>query len=350
MKRAMRQRIREAIEQKIFPACVVGVVQKNGDRIVLPFGRFTFDVTSPSVSEQTIFDVASLTKVIPTSSLALWLIDQGTLGLNDTLITFLPELQHSYRDSITIRHLLTQTINHGIRLSSLTDRSADDILKSIFTTDLKNPPGETLCYTNAASILLGMVIERIAGEPLDALAQRLFFTPLDMTRTTFRPLERFPREDIVPTEIQEWRGGLVQGEVHDESAFILQQKMIPGSAGLFSTVPDLLNFLEMLLNNGTLNGKQYFSHEIVTEIHTNQLAGRGFSTGLGWELNQPQFMGSHSTPETFGKTGFTGCVCVCDIQREIAFVMLSNSTYPTRKPDASLINSVRRDIADCVLQ
>lgn len=341
-------RIQHAIDQHLFPACVVGVIRTHGERMVLPFGRLTDEMTSPRVQENTLFDIASLTKCIPTSSLALHLIDEGKLQLNDKLIAFIPELRNSYREAITIKHLLTQTIDYGVRLSSLKDHSADDILNILFTSELKHPPGTAFCYTNAASILLGIVIERVAGEPLDRFAQRLFFTPLGMTRTTFRPLEQFAKEEIVPTEIQEWRGGLVHGKVHDESAFILQQKMIPGSAGLFSTVPDLLTFLEMFLNNGVLRGTRYFSEEMLREMQTNQLAEIGVSAGLGWELNQPQFMGSHSTLQTFGKTGFTGCVCVVDIPRGVAFVILSNYTYPRRKADASAINALRRDIANCV--
>lgn len=313
-----------------------------------PFGRFTFDEASPAVTERTIFDVASLTKAIPASSLALWLIDHGKLRLDDSLATYIPEFTGRYRDGVTIKHLLTQTLEYTFRLSTLKDRSADDILNIIFTSGLKNEPGTTFCYTNATSILLGIVIERIMNEPLNALADRLFFAPLGMTRTRFHPLETFSKNEIVPTEIQEWRGGLVQGEVHDESAYVLQHKMIPGSAGLFSTAPDLLNFLEMLLHNGTIHSKQYLSKKIVSQIYANQLLDIGVSAGLGWELHQPQFMGSRSTPMAFGKTGFTGCMCIVDIPGEVACVMLANCTYPTRKPDASLINAIRRDIADAI--
>ena len=126
--------------------------------------------------------------------------------------------------------------------------------------------------------------------------------------------------------------------------------MVVGSAGVFSTVPDLLNFLEMLLNNGSSGGRKYFSSEIMKQIQTNQLADIGQHAGLGWELNQPCYMGKHCSDKTFGKTGFTGCVCVCDIEREVGFVILSNYTYPTRKPDAVLINKFRSNIADIVFK
>lgn len=222
-------------------------------------------------------------------------------------------------------------------------------MKAIFTTEFKSRPGRKFFYTNANSILLGLVAERILGNCLDELGKEYFFQPLEMDRTSFRPLEKFNSKEIAPTEIQEWRGGLVQGEIHDESAFILDKKMVVGSAGLFSTAPDILNFLKMLLNGGTINGKKYLSAEIIKQIQTNQLSDISQYAGLGWELNQP-YMGSYRSDKTFGKTGFTGCVCVCDIEREVAFVILSNYTYPIRKSSANLSNKFRSDIADIVFK
>jgi CubicO group peptidase (beta-lactamase class C family) len=126
--------------------------------------------------------------------------------------------------------------------------------------------------------------------------------------------------------------------------------MIVGSAGLFSTAPDMLNFLEMLLNHGEINGQKYFAPLIMEQIQTNQIVEIGECAGLGWELNQPRYMGRHCGAKTFGKSGFTGCASVCDIQREVGFVILSNYTYPVRKPDAAPINKFRSDIADIIFE
>lgn len=202
-------------------------------------------------------------------------------------------------------------------------------------------------YANATSILLGLVVEKIFDKPLDEVGDGYFFKPLKMVRTLFKPLDKFEAGDIAPTEIQEWRGGLIQGEIHDESAYSLSKMRTVGSAGLFSTVPDLLNFLEMLNNEGALNGKKYFSPEIIKEMSSNQLALIGESAGLGWELNQPRFMGKYSSA-LFGKTGFTGCLVLCDIAKGIAMAMLSNTVYPKRKNNADAINEVRRDIANII--
>lgn len=350
MKEKIRNKINLAIEEKIFSACAVGIVRTNGNKFVIPGGKFTFEADARSIQENTIFDTASITKSIPTSSLALKLIDEGKLRLEDKLINFVPEFRNSDRENVLIKHLLTQTLDYDFRLSAHKDKSADEILDVIFTTEFKSKPGTKFFYANATSILLGMVVEKILNEPLDKLGEKYFFGPLKMTRTIFEPLKKFKKEEIVPTENQDWRGGIIQGEVHDESAYVLNRKMTVGSAGVFSTVPDLLIFLEMLLNNGSFGGKKYFSPEIMKQIQTNQLACINQYAGLGWELNQPRYMGKNCSEKTFGKTGFTGCACVCDIEREVGFVILSNYTYPARKSDAMLINKFRSDIADIVFE
>lgn len=349
MKEKIQRIIDQAVADEAFPGCVVGVVWANGERFVLPSGNFTFDPGSEMIKEDSIFDVASITKAIPTSSLALQLIDEGRLSIDDRLIAYVPEFRNAHREGVLIRHLLTQTLDFGFRLSDFKDRSAQEILEVIFTTEFKSAPGTTFFYTNATSILLGLVVERIYGESLDVLGEEHFFGPLQMNRTGYNPLNRFPMQAIVPTEIQEWRGGLVQGEVHDESAYVLGKEMAVGSAGVFSTAPDMLNFLEMLLNDGAFDSKRYLSSEMMAQIQTNQISHIGECAGLGWELNQPRYMGKFCTETTFGKTGFTGCNVVCDIERGIAFVILSNYTYPKRKIDATQINAFRSAIADIIL-
>ncbi len=357
LKKKIENRITQAIQEKVFPGCVIGIIKKNKERIVVPFGYFTYENDAPIVQEDSIFDVASITKSIPTASLALKLIDEGKLNLNDKLVDFIPEFRNSARNAVLIKHLLTQTLvfrsnspEGKFRLSAYKNRSPEEILDIIFTAEFESPPGTKFFYTNATSILLGLVVERIFNESLDKLGGIYFFRPLDMEHTLFEPLDKFPKEEIVPTEIQEWRHGVIQGEVHDESAYTLKQMTNVGSAGLFSTVSDLLTFLEMLLNKGVFNGRRYFSSEIVEQMYTNQLLDIGQCTGLGWELNQPRYMGQKCAETTFGKTGFTGCAVICDIEREIGIVILSNCAFPKRKQDAMLINKLRSDIADLVFE
>jgi len=341
------QRIQRAYDDGVFPGCVVGIVTSSGQRAILPFGHFTNDPLSRSVCEDSLFDVASITKSIPTSSLMLKLLEDGSIGLDDHVIDILPEIRNEYRERILMRHLLTHTLNFGIRMSAYKDLPPLELLDAIYGAKLTAAPGESFYYTNATSILMGIVVERVYGKSLDVLARELFFEPLSMHRTSFFP-ETFDREDIMPTEIDSWRGRTVQGEIHDESSYTLRKAMIAGSAGLFTTVPDVLNFIEMMLKGGVYNGTRLLSEQTLCSIETNQTTLPGIYSGLGWELYQPRYMGQYCTEHTFGKTGFTGCVCVADRKKSIGFVLLSNYTYPHRKNDVSIINSVRCDIADIV--
>lgn len=342
--------IEEAIAKRIFPGCVVGV-SNNGITTVLPYGNFTYDEHATPMSNDSIFDVASITKSIPTSSLALLFIDRGKLSLSDKVIDFIPELMNAYRNDITVFHLLTQTLSFSVKLSDYKDTSPDEILKVIYTAPLLLPPGNTYAYCNTTSILLGIVLERLTGKNLDQLADEIFFKSLNMTHTSFHP-EDFPKTQIIPTEIDFDRGGdlggVLQGVIHDESAHVLHKKMIPGSAGLFSTAPDLLIFMTMLYQKGMYMGKRYFSESLLGRLSTNQLDDTKNVTGLGWELYQPHYMGSQVSTKTIGKTGFTGCVCISDLEKNRAFVLLSNFTYPKRKNNIDLINTVRRKVADVV--
>lgn len=352
----IKEKAHATIQNKVFPGCVVGYVHKDGSRTILPFGRFTYDTDAPLVKEDTIYDTASLTKSIPTGVFALSLIDQGFLKTTDRLIDYVPEFRNSDRETVRIQHLLTYTLDgYGFAsvasngTTSLSEKGATDLLEILLTRDFEKRPGEVFKYTNIPAALLGLVIERVTGKTIDVLADEQFFKPLKMTRTTFYP-ERFDKEEVVPTEIDDWRG-LVRGVVHDESAYILKRDgKIAGHAGLFSTAGDILNFLEMLLCEGEKDGKRYFSKEIITQMHTNQIPELQESTGLGWELYQPRYMGEHATPHTFGKTGFTGTLCVADIEKGVAYVVLSNRIFPQRPKDSSAINAFRADIGTIVLR
>lgn len=337
-----------AIKNKVFPGCVVGIVNKNGERQILPFGNFTYEQPPQLVKEDTIYDTASLTKSITTGSLALQLIDEGKLKLTDKLIDYIPEFRNSDRENVLIKHLLTYTID-GYGFASLREKSAAGLYETLLTHDFEKRPGTVFKYTNIPAALLGLVIEKIYGDTLDNLADKHFLKPLKMTRSTFYP-EKFPIEEIVPTEIDDWRG-LVHGIVHDESAYICKKEgKIVGHAGLFSTASDILNFLEVLLHKGTFQGKKYFSEKIVEQIGTNQIAELNDFTGLGWELNQPRYMGNYCTPHTFGKTGFTGTLAICDVEKGVAYVILSNRIFPKRPTDSAAINAFRKVIGEIILK
>ncbi len=348
--RAMEEKIREllrgAIKESVFPGAVAAV-SIRGDRTVVAEGNFSYDPKSQQMSPDSIFDCASITKSVPTSSLALLLIDKGELSLTDKMIRYIPEYKGAFGESILIRHLLTHTLNFDFRLSDCKTLPADEILQTILTSDLKCPPGEQFFYANATSILLGMVIERVCKAALPQIANEYFFSPLGMSNTTF-DTSVLDKSRTVPTEEDAWRGRVIQGEVHDESAWALRPLMTAGSAGLFSTASDLLEFSEMLLCGGVYRGKLFLTPTVVQKMYTDQLPHiHNVRTGLGWELDQG-YMGAKRSRCTFGKTGFTGTVIVLDRPREVSFVLLSNYTWPVRKRDRSEINRIRAQLADIV--
>jgi len=317
-------RAERAIREKAFPGCVIGVSQ-NGTREILVTGGFTYEDSSPRVTADTVYDLASITKSIPTASLALTFISEGKLQLSDPVKKYIPELQNDY--GATIEDLLRYRVR-GARMSTLPYRTFEEVRTHIIENGFDGPPGSS-AYANAPAFVLGIVLERIAGSSLAVLGHRYFFEPLGMKHTSFFPAE----SDCAPTEIQS--GEVIQGIAHDESTRIFARaRRTVGHAGLFSTAGDLLKFLEAMLD-GRLS--------VVRE---------GAQLGLGWAIAEPWFAGSHVSDSAFGKTGFTGTSVLVDGAKTTALVILSNRTYPTRPPDAasqeSAINIFRRDIADIV--
>jgi CubicO group peptidase (beta-lactamase class C family) len=332
-----------AIGRRVFPGCALGWVEEARESVIT-LGRYTYDGGAAAVTEKSLFDCASVTKAIPVSALALWMIDRKAFGLDDSLVDFVPDYRGSFRESITVKHLLTHTLDFDFRLSEYKGELPEKLLDAILNVKMKRAPGEKFCYANATSILLGMLIEKASGKPLHVLAEEIFFDPLGMSDTTFYP-EKNTVATCVPTEVDDWRGRAICGEVHDESAWTLRKIMTVGSAGMFSTVSDLLKFVRMLIDGW----EPFFSPQTIEAMHTNQIPNiSGQCTGLGWELNQP-YMGTNRTASTFGKTGFTGCAVIIDRPRKKGLVLLSNYTWPKRKPNRDLINEVRADIADMIL-
>lgn len=333
----------QAIQDRVFPGCEVGYLV-DGKKTVLPFGRLTYEKLSEKVTANTVYDVASITKSIPTACLALHLVERGLVSLDDKLIDYIPEVQNRHRDHILIRHLLTYTVVFDIPggLSQVARNHPDAILETIFTAPLKAAPGEMYLYTDAPAILLGRVIERISNKPLNEYANEVFGR-LPMHHTSFST-GYDQMKSVAPSEI-DWRGE-VRGVVHDEKAWALRQTgRIAGHAGLFSVAGDLLTFAQMLLNGGQYDGYQFYTPETVATMYTSQLSEPGQRTGLGWELRENLLPDGIGSDKVFGKTGFTGCVLVIDPESKRAFTYLSNRTYPHRPETSQAIRAFRFELA-----
>jgi CubicO group peptidase (beta-lactamase class C family) len=325
-----------AISRHVFPGCVVGYI-RGGRITVLPYGHLTYESGSDAVRANTVYDVASISKSVPTSSIVLKLAEEGKLSLDGKVSDYIPELENQYLDRILIRHLLTYSVifNTGTSLTEVALKSPDRIMESIFTAPLLAPPGTKHMYTDAPAILMGLIAERICNRSLGDIAQAMFFSPLQMNRTTYDELD--------------WRGE-VRAIPQDEKAWVLRaQGQTPGHAGLFSTGKDLLTFSSMLLNHGIWHRKTYFKEETVKWMHTNQNSSVGEAESLGWQMQRARWMGEHISSEAFGRTGYPGTSILIDPHKQIALVHLSNHTYPSRPTERAVaINAVRRELADTV--
>ena len=343
---SIKKLLQQAESENVFHKAVAG--------FILPDGSVrTVALNTP---ENTVFDIASLTKVCPTSTLALSYILEGKLDVDTKVVEFIPELQTNYREDICIFHLLTHSLDYRVPMKTLRELPPEGILNALYTYQFAKAPGEDFNYGNPASVLLGIILQRLAGADLQQQGRERFFEPLGMTRSGWDPLSRdwnpVPKNEIAPTEFCNFRGREIQGEIHDESAWVLRKLFPVGSAGMFSCVPDLLKFVQMVMNDepkGILDlvSRNAFAREDAAKfMPAGATAAEGACTALGWELAQSKFMGSHISPRTFGKTGFTGASIVCDPIAGAAVVLLSDFTYPHREPNADRIHAFRACLAD----
>jgi len=344
----MRDKAKKILERSIadgvFNCAVLGIIKNGEITEPIALGIAAKDTISEfPVSQDSIFDVASITKTVPVSTLALLALDRRKVSLSTPITELLPEYHSPNGKEICLKHLLTQTLDFDFALSELKHKDAIEIYRAIMTAKLKKPAGTSYYYCNATSIILARVVEAIFENSLDVVADAEIFSVLGMRDTQFRPKPEL-KAKIVPTEIDQWRGRMIQGEIHDESSWKLNEIIIPGAAGIFSTVPDLQRYLkEILTEEKSLFSKKFLDYAIKNHLDKKIKD----SAALGFELNQP-YMGTLRGENTFGKTGFTGSVIVGDRGKKSGFVLLSDYTYPTRKPNRDLINNLRCEISDLV--
>jgi len=319
--------------------------------------RQTYDESSPTVAPDTIYDLASLTKVVATTTVAMILVDEGRLDLDKRVSSFLPKFQGGAKDQVTVRHLLTHSSGIDWWAPLYKElKTKEAYLERIQAMDLVYEPGTKSVYSDLGVVLLGEILERVAGEPPAAFARRRVLDPLGLRDTQFRPGPALlPR--IAPTEQDPWRGRLVHGEVHDENAFALGG--VAPHAGLFGTAPDLARFCQMLLNGGVYDHHRIVSRAVVDRF-TTRAGVPGSTRALGWDTaddgsgtrsSTPGTPGYSSagrllSPRSFGHTGFTGTSMWMDPERGLFVVILTNRVHPTRENNA--IREVRAAIGDAV--
>jgi CubicO group peptidase (beta-lactamase class C family) len=316
----------QAVAGHAFPAASVAVTQ--GGRLVAlqGFGRFTYEVDSPVVEPATIFDLASLTKVVATTAMAMVLYERGLIDLDAPVVGIIPEFiaEDSRRGEVTLRMLLA----HSSGLSAhekffLKARDRESVLRMAFNTPLAAEPGSTAVYSDIGFIILGVALERLADEPLERFCQREIFDPLGMTSTTFKPPKEL-KARIPPTEDdRHFRHRVIQGEVQDENASVLGG--VAGHAGVFSTAGDLAKFAHAMLSGGS----PILRRDTVALFTRRQLEPAGTSRALGWDTpSSPSQSGKYFGPHSFGHLGYTGTSIWIDPERQVSIILLTNRTWP----------------------
>lgn len=336
--------LNEGVKNNDFPGANYKVIYHDGRSIKGSVGYIQTHPVKMRNSINTIYDCASLTKVCSTTPMILHLIEEGKFKLDTKLCDLLYNFKH---DHITIKHLLTHSSGLPADIpNAYTLKDKTQVKKYVYNVDLINPVGEKVVYSDIGFILLGFLIETITNKTLDEYAKEVVFGPLKMHDTTYHPVEVL----CAPTELREddIYNGYLQGNVHDEKAFALQNEA--GHAGMFSTVDDIGKYLLSLLRND----ETILSKETVESLYPIQMEdvsklGNKLIRSLGF--NKPTKNGTtgqySSLENTILHTGFTGCNIWIEKSKGVAFVMLSNAVHPKRSNNN--IFKYRRMISDLIL-
>jgi len=338
--------VKRGITVGAYPGASVIVGRRGYSVFEKGYGRLGWTGSSARVvPDESIYDLASLTKVVGTATAAMILYDEGRLELDAPVSRYLPAFSGGTKDDVTVRHLLTHTsgLPAGRDLRRLAS-SAWDARNIVMATPLACRPGSCQVYSDLGADVLGFTIEAIAGQGLDAFLNERVFTPLGMNDTHFRPALS-ERDRIAPTEVSSPRGYPIRGEVHDESAWALGG--VAGHAGLFSTAADLSLFAQMMLNRGTYDGVRIVSDSAVARF-TQRVSG---TRALGWDTSNGEgTAGVHMTERAYGHTGFTGTSLWIDPDRDLFVILLTNRVHaPRARRPARVIADVRADLADAAV-
>jgi CubicO group peptidase (beta-lactamase class C family) len=342
--------IENAIAARAFPACSLAVTLRGELVAHKSLGRFTYDPASPEVTNASIFDLASLTKVVGTTAMAMILYERGLLDLEARVTAIVPEFAGGLagdglqRGEVTLRMLLVHSSGlPAYEKLFMRVRTRDELLQSAFTTPLGAAPGARAEYSDIGFMILGVALERLADESLDVFCQREIFGPLGMRHTTFNPAPGL-RESIPPTaDDRSLRHRIIQGEVQDENASILGG--VAGHAGLFSTAEDLAIFAHVMLNGG-----HPILRSTTVELFSHcELLPEGTSRALGWDTpSVPSQSGKYFSPLSFGHLGYTGTSLWIDPDRQLSIILLTNRTW--RDCQNQAIRQVRPAFHDAVAE
>ncbi len=346
--------IEHAIAQGAFPGAAWGISHRGAVLCVAAAGRQTYEASSPAIHPGTAYDLASVSKVAATTAAAMLLVQRGALDLDAALGDLLPGFviageRGAGRHRVTVRMLLAHASGlPGYAPLFMDHRDAAGLLRACLQMPLVAAPGTRTEYSDIGFILLGKALEVAAGEPLDRFCAREIFAPLGMGATGYHP-PRGSRASIPPTELDElFRRRIVQGEVHDENCWVLGG--CAGHAGLFAPVGDALRLAEAMLGSLRASPKQQaglFTRAVVELFTMPAGLVPGSARALGWDMPEaPSSSGSSFDRASFGHLGYTGTSLWIDPKMDLAVVLLTNRTWPTR--ENKRIQEVRPSFHDLV--
>lgn len=343
--------VNDGIAKKAYPGCQV-LAMKDGKLLFRKaYGHQTYDEDSPEVTMNTIYDLASVTKMMSTTLAMMKLVETGKVKLDDPLSRYLPYLKNTDKANITIR----QAMSHMARLKSFypfwqeakdAEEPRASVLKQVTASHLLS--NTEYVYSDLGFILLGDLIQTVSGQRLDIFVNHHFYSPMGLCNTGYNPLERgIDSTLIAPTENdQHYRMRLIRGMVHDENAFAMGG--VSGHAGLFGTADDLARILQMLLNGGTFDGRRYLKAETIAMFNTRYFDKQNCRRGLGFDKPLITGHGGSACDEapqsSYGHTGFTGTMVWVDPDNQMLYVFLSNRVYPDPNPNKLSNMNIRTKI------
>jgi CubicO group peptidase (beta-lactamase class C family) len=333
-----------ALADSAFPGAIAIIGSRSGVLAEYAVGHLEWGEAS-APDRRTLWDLASLTKIVSLTSAVAHLVGLGKLDIEAPVQRYLPTWRGQWKDQVRVSHLLTHSAGlPAWRPLYKEAESAPEARALVLSTPLETPPGLRMLYSDLGAILLGEIVARVGGMPLDEYVERHIFAPLGMRETLYRPSPSL-RDRVAPTEFDPWRQRKVRGEVHDENAFRLGG--VSAHAGLFSTGADLVRFARMYLNYGMLDGVRVLDSATVVTItarYDSTLSHRA----LGWETaNGANSGGNRLSRRAFGHTGFTGTSMWIDPVHDLFVILLSNRVNPTR--ENRRIGGVRIALADAVV-
>lgn len=333
--------VTEGAKNNAFAGAVAFVEQNNSVLLHKAVGFSNLFQTRERMTPETLFDLASITKVVATATSIMILVERKRLDLDTKVVDLFPNFSKGRKKNVRIKHLLCHTsgLPPWADLYTRPNANKASILKEICeATPLQSTPGARATYSDLGYILLGEIVNKVSEQPLDRFARREIYKPLGMDKTGFVPAP--DTHDVAAAEFSNWRFRLIRGEVHDENAAAMGG--VSGHAGLFSTASDLAIFCRMMLNKGSSSGKRVLSKETVQLMTRNHTRSVKSYFGLGWRVKTQRTpdVGKELSIGSYGHNGYTGTSIWLDVSRSVFMILLTNRVHPVREGIPGLDGSI----------